>query len=152
MTQGDLGLGTVQALDGELVVLDGECFQVTADGSVLRPASFCGDVGYKPTYNLICRGGIKFAAESRDTIGLLMRADGKDITTPTYADAEPSFDRLQRAVSDGEIAGFNGNEYVNDLATGNLAAAIAWSGDVASTPPARGARGSEGTRPCRASS
>ena len=70
-------------------------------------------------------------SEMRDTIGLLMRADGKDITTPTYADAEPSFDRLQRAVSDGEIAGFNGNEYVNDLATGNLAAAIAWSGDVA---------------------
>ncbi|MFM7617250.1 MAG: PotD/PotF family extracellular solute-binding protein [Actinomycetes bacterium] len=70
-------------------------------------------------------------SEMRDTIGLLMRADGKDITKPSYADAEPSFDRLQRAVEDGEIAGFNGNEYVNDLATGNLAAAIAWSGDVA---------------------
>jgi spermidine/putrescine transport system substrate-binding protein len=70
-------------------------------------------------------------SEMRDTIGLLMRADGKDITKPTYADAEPSFDRLQRAVRDGEIAGFNGNEYVNDLATGNLAAAVAWSGDVA---------------------
>ncbi|HEY4265779.1 MAG TPA: amidase [Micropepsaceae bacterium] len=43
-------------------------------GSVLRPASFCGVVGYKPTYNLIARGGIKFAAESRDTIGLLARS------------------------------------------------------------------------------
>jgi Asp-tRNA(Asn)/Glu-tRNA(Gln) amidotransferase A subunit family amidase len=42
-------------------------------GSVLRPASFCGAVGYKPTYNLIARGGIKFAAESRDTIGLIAR-------------------------------------------------------------------------------
>ena len=42
-------------------------------GSVLRPASFCGVVGYKPTYNLIARGGIKFAAESRDTIGLIGR-------------------------------------------------------------------------------
>ena len=42
-------------------------------GSVLRPASFCGAVGYKPSYNLICRGGIKFAAESRDTIGLIVR-------------------------------------------------------------------------------
>ena len=45
-------------------------------GSVLRPASFCGVVGYKPTYNLICRGGIKFAAESRDTIGLIARSVG----------------------------------------------------------------------------
>ncbi len=43
-------------------------------GSVLRPASFCGAVGYKPTYNLIPRGGIKFAAESRDTIGLIGRS------------------------------------------------------------------------------
>jgi amidase len=43
-------------------------------GSVLRPASFCGAVGYKPTYNLISRGGIKFAAESRDTIGLIGRS------------------------------------------------------------------------------
>ncbi len=37
LEQGDLGLGTVQALDGELVVLDGECFQVTVDGTVHRP-------------------------------------------------------------------------------------------------------------------
>ncbi len=43
-------------------------------GSVLRPASFCGVVGYKPSYNLISRGGMKFAAESRDTIGLIVRS------------------------------------------------------------------------------
>ena len=42
-------------------------------GSVLRPASFCGAVGYKPSYNLINRGGMKFAAESRDTIGVITR-------------------------------------------------------------------------------
>jgi amidase len=42
-------------------------------GSVLRPASFCGVVGYKPSYNLINRGGMKFAAESRDTIGVIVR-------------------------------------------------------------------------------
>jgi len=42
-------------------------------GSVLRPASFCGAVGYKPSYNLINRGGMKFAAESRDTIGVIVR-------------------------------------------------------------------------------
>ncbi|MFM7060583.1 MAG: spermidine/putrescine ABC transporter substrate-binding protein [Actinomycetes bacterium] len=70
-------------------------------------------------------------SEMRDTIGLLMLADGKDIEAPTYADAQPAFDQLERAVRSGAIAGFNGNEYVNDLATGNLAAAFAWSGDVA---------------------
>ena len=34
-------------------------------------------------------------------------------------------------MNDGKIDGFNGNEYVNDLGAGNLAAAFAWSGDVA---------------------
>ena len=39
-------------------------------GSVLRPASYCGCVGFKPTFNLINRQGICFAAETLDTIGL----------------------------------------------------------------------------------
>jgi acetolactate decarboxylase len=37
MRHGDLGLGTFEGLDGEMVVLDGKCFQVKADGSVSRP-------------------------------------------------------------------------------------------------------------------
>ena len=43
-------------------------------GSIIRPASFCGIVGYKPTYGMIGRGGIKFAAESLDTIGFMARS------------------------------------------------------------------------------
>lgn len=42
-------------------------------GSVLRPASFCGLVGFKPTYGTFNREGLKFAAESIDTIGLIAR-------------------------------------------------------------------------------
>ena len=60
-------------------------------GSVLRPASFCGCVGYKPTFNLINRQGICFAAETLDTIGLLTR---------TVDDAE-----LVTAVLDQQAAG-----------------------------------------------
>ncbi|NKB21506.1 MAG: amidase [Alphaproteobacteria bacterium] len=48
-------------------------FGTQTGGSVLRPASFCGTVGYKPTYNLINRSGLMFAAENLDTIGLLTR-------------------------------------------------------------------------------
>jgi len=48
-------------------------FGTQTGGSVLRPAAFCGVVGYKPTFNLINRSGIKFAAESLDTIGVITR-------------------------------------------------------------------------------
>ena len=48
-------------------------FGTQTGGSVIRPSSFCGIVGYKPTYGTFSRAGIKFAAESLDTIGLHTR-------------------------------------------------------------------------------
>jgi len=41
--------------------------------SVIRPAAYCGVVGYKPSFGLINRAGLKFLAESLDTIGVLSR-------------------------------------------------------------------------------
>jgi Asp-tRNA(Asn)/Glu-tRNA(Gln) amidotransferase A subunit family amidase len=43
-------------------------------GSVLRPASFCGVFGYKPTYNTFNKQGVWPAADSIDTIGWLARS------------------------------------------------------------------------------
>lgn len=45
-------------------------------GSVLRPASFCGVVGFKPSFGAVNRAGLKLAAESLDTIGLFARTVG----------------------------------------------------------------------------
>jgi Asp-tRNA(Asn)/Glu-tRNA(Gln) amidotransferase A subunit family amidase len=64
-------------------------------GSVLRPAAFCGCVGYKPTFNLINRQGICFAAETLDTIGLLTRTvDDAELVTSVLINKPPSFLRL----------------------------------------------------------
>ncbi len=40
-------------------------------GSVLRPASYCGVVGYKPTLGLISRRGVLMQSHTLDTLGVL---------------------------------------------------------------------------------
>jgi spermidine/putrescine transport system substrate-binding protein len=75
-------------------------------------------------------GRVTMLTEMRDTMGLLMAAMGSDPTDHTFAEYEEAIDRLQQAVDDGQIRQFTGNDYTSDLAAGNIAAAIAWSGDV----------------------
>ena len=47
-------------------------------GSVNRPASYCGVLGYKPTFGRFDRGGVKLLAPSLDTAGLFA-ADIEDL-------------------------------------------------------------------------
>ncbi|MBP0446578.1 amidase [Roseomonas sp. SSH11] len=62
-------------------------------GSVIRPAAFCGIVGFMPTHGSIHRAGMKVMSESLDTIGALARtvadcalligaASGRDLGDP----------------------------------------------------------------------
>lgn len=43
-------------------------------GSVLRPASYCGVFGYKPTFGHLSFEGVHHAAESFDTLGCMARS------------------------------------------------------------------------------
>ncbi len=45
-------------------------------GSLIRPAAYCGAVGFKPSFGLINRAGIKAQAESIDTVGIIGRSVG----------------------------------------------------------------------------
>src|SRR5207237_24682 len=42
-------------------------------GSVIRPAAYCGCIGYKPSFGLINRAGVKPLADSLDTVGVFAR-------------------------------------------------------------------------------
>ena len=46
-------------------------FGTQTAGSIVRPAAYCGAVGFKPSYGSFHRAGMKVMSESLDTIGLM---------------------------------------------------------------------------------
>ena len=64
-------------------------------GSILRPASYCGIIGYKPSFGAFNRAGLKLAAESLDTIGLLARSlDDVELFTAVLLSRQPAPPRV----------------------------------------------------------
>lgn len=61
-------------------------------GSVIRPASYCGAVAFKPTYNLIPRKGVWNSSDSNDTVGVFGRSVA-DVAF--YVSAMLHFDKLR---------------------------------------------------------
>ncbi|MGA1599349.1 MAG: amidase [bacterium] len=50
------------------------CVGSQTAGSVIRPAAFCGVVGYKPTFGQVPIAGVKMMSATLDTIGFLTRS------------------------------------------------------------------------------
>lgn len=72
-TPGGSSSGSAAAVADCMVPL---AFGTQTFGSVIRPASYCGIVGYKPTFGAIPRTGVKVLAESLDTVGVFARTVG----------------------------------------------------------------------------
>ena len=70
------------------------------NGSVIRPASYCGVYGYKPSHGLISRTGILDISHALDTVGVMARSIEDCAllaqTIMTYDDVDP--DMRPRAV------------------------------------------------------
>ena len=77
------------------------------------------------------KGKVGVLTELRDTLGLFMLAEGEDPSKADRAAADKGLARLEKAKADGQIRRFTGQDYLDDLVAGNLAACLAWSGDVA---------------------
>jgi len=78
-------------------------------GSIIRPAAYCGAVGYKPSFGMINRNGMKIMSDSLDTVGVMARSvadcalfagavSGRDLGDPEA--------RLDRAPRVGVCRGF----------------------------------------------
>jgi spermidine/putrescine transport system substrate-binding protein len=65
-----------------------------------------------------------------DTLGLIMLENGDDPAKVTDATFDRALAVVQKAQDAGQIRRFYGNDYAQPLATGDLAASMAWSGDI----------------------
>ncbi|MFF2925381.1 PotD/PotF family extracellular solute-binding protein [Streptomyces celluloflavus] len=76
------------------------------------------------------KGRVGFLSEMRDSVGLTLLDMGKrpeDVTADEY---DAAIARIQKGVDTKQIRRFTGNDYTNDLDKGDIAACVAWAGDI----------------------
>ncbi len=82
-------------------------------------------------WNPELKGRVVVLSEMRDTIGLLMMANGVDISTDWGADEfNNALDVLRAQVESGQVRNVRGNSYTEDLVNEDALVAIGWSGDI----------------------
>jgi spermidine/putrescine transport system substrate-binding protein len=81
------------------------------------------------------KGKVTLLTEMRDTVGLTMLDMGADPENFTDAQFNAAIAKLQAAVNSGQIRQFTGNDYGQGLVSGDIAACMAWTGDVVQLQP-----------------
>jgi spermidine/putrescine transport system substrate-binding protein len=76
-------------------------------------------------------GRVGLIGEMREAVGLGMLANGDDPSNPTVVSAEAGFQRIADAVAAGQFTRATYGDFAGRLASGELVAAMAWSGDTA---------------------
>lgn len=79
------------------------------------------------------KGRVGSLSEMRDSVGIVLMSQGIDITSASSL-TEDSFmvaiEEIKAQIDSGQIFNVRGNSYLDDLATGNIIASTAWSGDI----------------------
>jgi spermidine/putrescine transport system substrate-binding protein len=76
------------------------------------------------------KGKVTMLTEMADAVSLVMLANGDDPTKVDDASFDRALKRIKKAVDNGQIRQFTGNDYTGPLSKGDLVAAMSWSGDV----------------------
>jgi len=76
------------------------------------------------------KGKIVVLSEMRDTVGIILLSQGVNLQTVTEDQFMNAVDFLAKKIADGWIRGVKGNEYAEDLTSGDATAVIGWSGDM----------------------
>jgi len=79
------------------------------------------------------KGRVGLLSEMRDTVGLVLMSQGIDISSSSSLTEDAfmaALDAIKEQIDAGQIYNVRGNSYLDDLATGNIIASTAWSGDI----------------------
>ena len=76
------------------------------------------------------KGKVELLTEMRDTMGLTLLMQGSDPEDFTDEEYSSAIEALQGYVDNGQVRRFTGNDYVDDMKSGDIVACEAWSGDV----------------------
>jgi spermidine/putrescine transport system substrate-binding protein len=75
-------------------------------------------------------GRVTFLSEMRDCTGIALQKLGYDPGTVTTEQYDEAIAEIKKAVDAKIVRAFTGNEYAEDLVSGNVVLAMAWSGDI----------------------
>ncbi|GHG27682.1 polyamine ABC transporter substrate-binding protein [Streptomyces hydrogenans] len=76
------------------------------------------------------RGKVTLLSGLDESISLLMQGNGADVTRWTGDDFDAVCEQVEKLVATKHIRRFTGNDYIKDLASGDVLACQAYSGDV----------------------
>ena len=76
------------------------------------------------------KGKVTLLTEMRDTVGLTLLDLGYNCEDFTDEQFDKAIAKLQKAVDAKQIRQFTGNDYAQGLVSGDIAACLAWTGDV----------------------
>ncbi|NLU69719.1 spermidine/putrescine ABC transporter substrate-binding protein [Streptomyces sp. HNM0574] len=76
------------------------------------------------------KGRVSMLTEMTDTMGLTMLDMGVNPERFTADDFDAALARIQKAVDSKQLRRFSGNDYLDELSSGDIAACLAWAGDI----------------------
>ncbi len=76
------------------------------------------------------KGRVEMVSELRETVPLVMKADGVDPENATQEQWLAAIDKIEGAVESGQIRRVTGGDYASDLANGDVVAVVGWAADA----------------------
>jgi spermidine/putrescine transport system substrate-binding protein len=76
------------------------------------------------------KGKVSLLSDTQDGLGMIMLSQGNSPENPTSETVKKAVDLIKEQKDKGQIRRFTGNDYSDDLASGNVIIAQAYSGDV----------------------